>query len=322
MKKFLSRLAVFVLFVGIMATAKINASAAPLNMPDGTIFDPIYYADNNPDLKMAFGYNEKDLWSHYTTYGRNEGRACADTDEAVGTVSVMKDKALFDATFYANAYPDVVAVFGTSESKLYNHYKKYGKKEGRLAFEGQVVNATAPPAISGGTATYYIKINKSACTVTVYSKDENGCYTVPCKAMVCSTGKATPVGIHTMGGSARWLQFEEGTVGQYARRITGHIWFHSVMYYKRSPDTLLWSEYNRLGTVCSHGCVRLSAEDAKWIYDNCEAGTYIEIYDDPDNPGPLGKPDPIRIDGNDPRRSWDPTDPDPGNPWKAEEPTE
>ena len=296
----------------------IKANAAPLNMPDGTIFDPIYYADTYADLKAAFGYNEKDLWSHYVTYGRKEGRACTGSEETVGTVKVMKDKTLFDPAFYAAVYPDVVAVFGTSEKALYNHYKKYGKKEGRMAFEGQVVNATAPPKAVTGAATYYIKINKRACCITIYSKDDAGNYTVPCKAMVCSTGNATPLGTYSMGRQARWLQFEEGTVGQYARRITGHIWFHSVMYYKRYPDTLLWGEYNKLGTVCSHGCVRLAAEDAQWIYENCETGTQIEIYDDPDNPGPLGKPEPIRIDGNDPRCGWDPTDTDPGNPWKAQ----
>ena len=311
-------LALILTAVVCLGALDIKANAAPLNMPDGTIFDPIYYADSYADLKAAFGYNEKDLWSHYVTYGRKEGRACTGSEETVGTVKVMKDKTLFDPAFYAAVYPDVVAVFGTSEKALYNHYKKYGKKEGRMAFEGQVVNATAPPKVASGAATYYIRINRKACCVTIYSKDDAGNYTVPCKAMVCSTGNATPLGTYSMGQQARWLQFEEGTVGQYARRITGHIWFHSVMYYKRYPDTLLWGEYNKLGTVCSHGCVRLAAEDAQWIYENCETGTQIEIYDDPDNPGPLGKPEPIRIDGNDPRCGWDPTDTDPGNPWKAQ----
>lgn len=311
-------LALILTAVVCLGALDIKANAAPLNMPDGTIFDPIYYADSYADLKAAFGYNEKDLWSHYVTYGRKEGRACTGSEETVGTVTVMKDKTLFDPAFYAAVYPDVVAVFGTSEKALYNHYKKYGKKEGRMAFEGQVVNATAPPKVASGAATYYIRINRKACCITIYSKDDAGNYTVPCKAMVCSTGNATPLGTYSMGQQARWLQFEEGTVGQYARRITGHIWFHSVMYYKRYPDTLLWGEYNKLGTVCSHGCVRLAAEDAQWIYENCETGTQIEIYDDPDNPGPLGKPEPIRIDGNDPRCGWDPTDTDPGNPWKAQ----
>ncbi len=72
------------------------------------------------------------------------------------------------------------------------------------------------------------------------------------------------------------------------------------------------------GTVCSHGCVRLTVEDAQWIYENCEAGTIVEIYDDADNPGPLGKPEAQKLDGNNPRHNWDPTDTDPGKPRKQE----
>ena len=35
---------------------------------------------------------------------------------------------------------------------------------------------------------YYIKVNRQANCVTIYKKDENGNYTVPVKAMVCSVG--------------------------------------------------------------------------------------------------------------------------------------
>lgn len=44
----------------------------------------------------------------------------------------MKNGDIFDAEVYAALYPDVVAAYGTSETKLYNHYKTYGKKEGRI----------------------------------------------------------------------------------------------------------------------------------------------------------------------------------------------
>ena len=39
----------------------------------------------------------------------------------------------FDATFYANMYPDVKKAIGTDTAKLYNHYVTYGKAEGRYA---------------------------------------------------------------------------------------------------------------------------------------------------------------------------------------------
>ena len=37
----------------------------------------------------------------------------------------------FDANYYANNNPDVVAAFGNSPEALYKHYLNYGKKEGR-----------------------------------------------------------------------------------------------------------------------------------------------------------------------------------------------
>ena len=39
---------------------------------------------------------------------------------------------------------------------------------------------------------YYIKVNYGANVVTIYSKDNDGNYTIPVKAMICSTGTATP----------------------------------------------------------------------------------------------------------------------------------
>jgi hypothetical protein len=68
-----------------------------------------------------------------------------------------------------------------------------------------------------------------------------------------------------------------------------------------------------LGTAASHGCIRLTVEDAKWIYNNCSSGTTVIIYDDKKNPGPLGKPEAIALPTS---VRWDPTDPSEKNPYK------
>ena len=47
---------------------------------------------------------------------------------------VMPDGNMFDAGFYAAAYPDLAAVFGTDETLLYNHYLLCGSLEGRLPY--------------------------------------------------------------------------------------------------------------------------------------------------------------------------------------------
>lgn len=164
--------------------------------------------------------------------------------------------------------------------------------------------------------TYYIKVNYGANVVTIYKKDSSGKYTVPVKAMVCSTGKATPTsGTYKMSNKYRWHQLEGGVYGQYCSRITGHILFHSVPYKTNSPDTLKYVAYDKLGTKASAGCIRLTVADAYWIYANCSSGTYVEFYSSAD-PGPLGKPSAQKISSNEACRNWDPTDPLPSNPWK------
>lgn len=70
------------------------------------------------------------------------------------------------------------------------------------------------------------------------------------------------------------------------------------------------------GPRASLGCIRLEVVDVKWIYDNCPLGTRVLIYADAENPGPMGKPGTIYTDPADTeKRGWDPTDPDPANPW-------
>ncbi len=178
---------------------------------------------------------------------------------------------------------------------------------------------------------YYIKVNNQMNTVTVYKKEDNGEYK-PIKAMVCSTGQVTPrnstytIRRKYTNTSAGWRQlFGHGpykyVYGQYSQWITGDILFHSVPYITNGDKSSLeWYEYNKLGTTCSQGCVRLTCADAKWLFDNCPVGTPVEFYDSAD-PGPLGKPSFQYISENDSRRGWDPTDPDPANPWRNSTPT-
>jgi len=164
---------------------------------------------------------------------------------------------------------------------------------------------------------YYIRVNRQANCVTIYKKDAAGNYTVPVKAMTCSVGLTgeTPLGVTKITARYLWRPLFGGTYGQYTVRFNGHILFHSVPYTQTAKDSLMEGQFNMLGQPASQGCVRLSAIDAKWIYDNCKNGTKVEVYDSPD-PGPLGKPVTYQIGANSPYRGWDPTDPDPENPWK------
>lgn len=137
---------------------------------------------------------------------------------------------------------------------------------------------------------YYIKVNNEANVVTVFTKDSEGQYTVPVKAMICSTGTATPTsGTYGIKLRWEWLGLFGNVYGHYSTQIVGNILFHSVPYLEKgNPASLEYWEYDKLGTSCSAGCIRLTVADAKWIYDNIEKGTLVEFYSSQE-PGPLRK---------------------------------
>lgn len=163
---------------------------------------------------------------------------------------------------------------------------------------------------------YCIKVNKTKNVVTVYTLGEDGYYSKPVKAMLCSVGEKgnTPDGVYDLGDRAEWLPLEGNVYGQYATRITGSILFHSVPYFTQNKADLEIEEYNKLGSGVSAGCVRLSVIDAKWIYDNCSEMTYVEIFES-EYDGPLGKPVAAVISSGGAEGNWDPTDPDRENPY-------
>lgn len=155
---------------------------------------------------------------------------------------------------------------------------------------------------------YLLKVNKRRCVITAY-KRERGRW-IPVRAMLCSPGtyyKASPSGTFSLGTKKVWGKMFHDVWARYISQIVGDVLFHSVWYYHPSKRSQSGKEFNKLGSRASHGCVRLSLIDAKWIFDNCSRGTRVKIYSS-SRSGPLGKPRRIYSRGG-----WDPTDTSRGN---------
>lgn len=178
------------------------------------------------------------------------------------------------------------------------------------------------PASAASSGKYWLKVNQKRNVITAYKR--TGGKWKPVRAMLCSTGVNTTPETTTYNGTwrtsskKRWLTMSlDGSFfdyGQYTAHLYGGIFIHSVWYYAPKHNAQARAEFNKLGKKASHGCIRVSTADAKWMYDNCPAGTKVTIYSS-SKAGPLGKPKAIKVPGN-ATRSWDPTDPAKGNPLR------
>ena len=122
---------------------------------------------------------------------------------------------------------------------------------------------------------YLIYVNLSEQMTYVYKGTMNKWDTV--KTFTCSTGiddEETPTGVFDVRERGDWFfsdKYQQG--GKYWVQFYGNYLFHSVPYNEDQSEVV----DNTLGTPASHGCIRLKTNDAKWIYDNIEAGTKVII---------------------------------------------
>ena len=143
---------------------------------------------------------------------------------------------------------------------------------------------TPKPTATPEPVPFAITVDVKNQIVHVYGRDEQGEYTVVVRQMLCSTGKVgtpSPVGDWVLNGrKAKWCVFPKwGDYARYWTRINSSVAFHSPIYRSVSNTDMKVSSYNKLGQRASHGCVRLTVADAKWIYDNVPAGVVVSIVE-------------------------------------------
>ena len=150
------------------------------------------------------------------------------------------------------------------------------------------------------------------------------------RVMICSTGRRkhdTPVGNYRI--TDRYTYKILGTedthcYGLWACRFKDHYLFHSVpISYDAGRDSELghrmcdMHKFEKLGSVASDGCVRLTVADAKWIYELSESQRVnVRVVKD-SGPTPVRPPAVIWEEPYTDKNGygWDPTDPHPLNPY-------
>ena len=162
------------------------------------------------------------------------------------------------------------------EFQAANDLAKTGKADGDTLDLLFSRNALAKPY------PYRVEVSIDDQTVTVYELSAEKQYE-PVKQFTCSTGlhNSTPRGIFLDGHPVnRWHYFDKFNCwAQYSFVVTGDIMFHSVIYSSNNEHSLRSGSLYALGNPASHGCIRLTVEDSKWLYEHCKRGTVaIIIY--------------------------------------------
>ena len=127
--------------------------------------------------------------------------------------------------------------------------------------------------ISSNT-NWLILVDTKANKVAIYSGSK-GNWTEK-KYWSCTTGAAgTPTVKGYFTVQSKGPSFGSGYTCWYYTQFYGNYLFHSILY---NPGSKTSVQDGRLGINASHGCVRLSLTNAKWIYDNIPRGTKVYVY--------------------------------------------
>lgn len=255
-------------------------------------FDAAYYASRYPDVVAVVGNDPAALLNHYNTYGIKEGRYQNAQEEQ------NKKSSSFDANYYANKYPDVVAVVGNDPAALLNHYNTYGAKEGRFKNKQEEISGipsktvvSVEPEVKKDTTTTttpvvtdpveplagystYVDVNLVTQTVAYFENGVNK-FQAPCVSGNTSLRRGTPTGVYSIMTKVpgkylvgptwkcwvdRWMQFTPNAIGLHDASWRGS--FGGEIY----------------KTNGSHGCVNLSKTDAYALYDLVSVGTTVVVH--------------------------------------------
>lgn len=123
--------------------------------------------------------------------------------------------------------------------------------------------------------SYFINVNLENQKTYIYTgKPDNWKLIRTCPCSTGIKGEETPVGSFSTKEKGDWFfsdKYEQG--GKYWTQITGDILFHSVPFSKDKATVLDYT----MNKPSSHGCIRLSIADAKWIYTNIPKGSKVVV---------------------------------------------
>ena len=250
-------------------TYGVNESRVAAASPNW--FDAAFYAATYPDVVAVYGSDATALFNHYITLGRSELRL---------------PNASYVHTYGRDGKPN-----GNAPSAAPAAATPVASTPAATTPTAQTTTSTVPAegvyfptGVAFNGSPYYIMVDRTYNVCNVFTVGADGTYSQLVRCMLCSTGRAghgTPAGTfkiyeHTAGGG--WVYMADGTWAVWGMRFrTGGYMFHSVCFAKKGDALPIPEEVAALGSKASLGCVRLSVEDAMWLYNAVPDGTLVTI---------------------------------------------
>ena len=187
--------------------------------------------------------------------------------------------------YYANSNGLMVRGWQYINGKYYYFYPSTCIMARNTVIDGYVIGgdgARVPTALSkmqqrangySSSTSYLLMVDRAAHKVGVFRGSKGNWTNI--YFWDCTNGApSTPTvsGVFTVGIKGYYFDSGASRCFWYTQ-FYGNYLFHTVLCNKDGSI-----RDGRLGMALSHGCVRLSIANAKWIYDNIPKGTTVVVY--------------------------------------------
>lgn len=187
------------------------------------------------------------------------------------SVCVYEDDSGKDKVIFTLNKDDVVVAYKENKGYIYCEENKEGRKgwikKNNINLKGMLYKKTK----------YELNVNLTTQSMTVLKDDK------VIKNISCSTGvigdqdTETPLGIFYVQCKGEYFfsdKYKEGA--RYYIKFFSNYLIHSIPVDQKG--NIIEEEKKKLGFPASHGCIRISMQDAEWMYNNIPENSAISIH--------------------------------------------
>lgn len=214
--------------------------------------------------------NKKDVTDTITVFSSN---TCFKKTYYIGldNVNVYEDDSGRDKVMFTLNKDDVVVAYKENKGYIYCEENKQGRKgwikKNNNNLKGMIYKKTK----------YNLDVDLTNQNMIVLKDNKI------IKKISCSTGiignqeTETPLGIFYVQSKGEYFfssKYKEGA--RYYIKFFSNYLIHSIPVDEKG--NIIEDEKKKLGFPASHGCIRISIQDAEWIYKNIPEGSVITIH--------------------------------------------